>query len=114
MTVSRQELVGWLQHHIAEQKRLDTATSGAPVISESVSGLPPTKDTPVSSDVQLILPIDIKKQRKQVKQLFLDRGWIPSSFRHRYSPLIRAHSSSFRDQYPNQVRHPERHAHARH
>ncbi|KIJ97967.1 hypothetical protein K443DRAFT_104703 [Laccaria amethystina LaAM-08-1] len=77
--LSRQELVGWLQHHIAEQKRIDTATSGAPVISESVSGLPPTKDTPASSDIQLLLPIDIKKQRKQVKQLFLDRAFETST-----------------------------------
>jgi len=37
--------------------------------------------------------MDIKKQRKQVNQLLLDQG--------------------FPDQYPNQVPHPELHAHAR-
>jgi len=71
--VSRQELVGWLQQQIAEQKRADLATSSAPIVAENISVLPP-KDVSISPDVQLILPIDTKKQRKQVKQLFLDRG----------------------------------------
>jgi eukaryotic translation initiation factor 2-alpha kinase 4 len=74
-TVSRQQLVPWLQNQIAEQKRIDIATSGAPVVSHSIHSIqhPPTsgKDT---SDLQLLLPQDAKKQRKQVKQLFLDRG----------------------------------------
>ena len=73
--VSRQELVPWLQNQIAEQKRIDIATSGAPVVSHSIHSIqhPPAsgKDT---SDLQLLLPADTKKQRKQVKQLFLDRG----------------------------------------
>lgn len=73
--VSRQELVPWLQNQIAEQKRIDIATSGAPVVSHSIHSIqhPPAsgKDT---SDLQLLLPTDAKKQRKQVKQLFLDRG----------------------------------------
>ncbi|KAF9445879.1 Serine/threonine-protein kinase [Macrolepiota fuliginosa MF-IS2] len=74
--LSRQELVGWLQQQIAEQKRADLATSAAPVLSETHSGgTLPSKDAPASSDVQLILPIDAKKQRKQVKQLFLDRAF---------------------------------------
>lgn len=71
--VSRQELVGWLQQQIAEQKRADLATSSAPIVAENIGVLPP-KDVSISPDVQLILPIDTKKQRKQVKQLFLDRG----------------------------------------
>jgi len=71
--VSRQELVGWLQQQIAEQKRADLATSSAPMVAENIGVLPP-KDVSISPDVQLILPIDTKKQRKQVKQLFLDRG----------------------------------------
>ena len=29
------------------------------------------------SDVQLLLPVDTKKQRKQVKQILLDRGTRP-------------------------------------
>lgn len=71
--VSRQELVGWLQQQIAEQKRADLATSFVPIVAETIGVLPP-KDVSISPDVQLILPIDSKKQRKQVKQLFLDRG----------------------------------------
>lgn len=73
--VSRQELVGWLQHQIAEQKRADLATSAAPSIPEvGASGSLISKDVSISPDIQLVLPVDAKKQRKQVKQLFLDRG----------------------------------------
>lgn len=76
--MSRPELIGWLQQQIAEQKRADLATSAAPLLSETVAaGSFPTKDALPSSDVQLILPIDAKKQRKQVKQIFLDRGTSP-------------------------------------
>jgi eukaryotic translation initiation factor 2-alpha kinase 4 len=74
LEVSRQELVGWLQSQIAEQKRIDTSNSGAPSSFESSQGLLPNKDVPSTSDVQLMLPGDAKKQRKQTKQLFLDRG----------------------------------------
>jgi translation initiation factor 2-alpha kinase 4 len=74
-SVTRQELIGWLQQQIAEQKRVDLATAGAPRFSDTLPAHPlPTKEMPASSDVQLLLPVDIKKQRKQVKQLFLDRG----------------------------------------
>ncbi|KAG5719281.1 Serine/threonine-protein kinase gcn2 [Termitomyces sp. T112] len=74
--LTRQELVGWLQHEIAEQKRIDLATSGAPIVSDSSSQLLPTKDLAISSNVQLLLPpADIKKQRKYVKQLFYDRAF---------------------------------------
>jgi translation initiation factor 2-alpha kinase 4 len=38
-----------------------------------VQNVIPNKDVG-SSDVQLVLPGDTKKQRKHVKQLFLDRG----------------------------------------
>ncbi|GLB36853.1 putative anticodon binding domain of tRNAs [Lyophyllum shimeji] len=72
--LSRQELVSWLQHEIAEQKRIDLATSGAPNTCDTSIHPLPTKD-PAASDVQLLLPsADIKKQRKHVKQLFYDRG----------------------------------------
>lgn len=67
--------MGWLQHEIAEQKRIDLATSGAPIISDSSSQPLSTKDVSITSNVQLLLPpADIKKQRKYVKQLFYDRG----------------------------------------
>ncbi|KAF9457367.1 kinase-like domain-containing protein [Collybia nuda] len=74
--ISRQELVGWLQTQIAEQKRVDIATSGAPIISDTIQHPLPIKDTSSSSDMlQLLLPTDTKKQRKQVKSLFLDRAF---------------------------------------
>ena len=73
--MSKQELVGWLQQQIAEQKRVDLSTSGVPISTEGVVSNVTSKEmVPPSSDVQLVLPGDTKKQRKQVKQLFLDRG----------------------------------------
>jgi len=80
LVVSRQELVSWLHHEIAEQKRIDLTTSGAAVVSPTIPHAVSTKDLSVFSDVHLILPTDTKKQRKHVKQLFLDRGTFPSSF----------------------------------
>ena len=71
--VLHQELVGWLQQQIAQQKWADLATSSVLMVAENIGVLPP-KEVSISPDVQLILPIDTKKQRKQVKQLFLDRG----------------------------------------
>lgn len=55
--VSRQELVGWLQHQIADQKRVDATTSGALNILETA---PVMKDTAVIPEVHLVLP-DQKK-----------------------------------------------------
>jgi len=75
--VSRQELVSHLQQQIADQKRSDISTSGT-AIQPDVYALPnllPNKDVAGTSDVQLILPGDTKKQRKQVKQIFLDRAF---------------------------------------
>ena len=76
--MSKQELVGWLQQQIAEQTRIDLSTSGVPVFPEGMPGnipIKPTKETASpTSDVQLMLPVDAKKQRKRVKQLFFDRG----------------------------------------
>ncbi|KAF5376991.1 hypothetical protein D9615_007308 [Tricholomella constricta] len=74
--LSRQELVGWLQHEIAEQKRVDLATSGAPIVADTSPNPLPTKDLSVVPAVQLLLPpTDVKKQRKHVKQLFHDRAF---------------------------------------
>jgi eukaryotic translation initiation factor 2-alpha kinase 4 len=75
-SVTRQELIGWLQHEITEQKRIDASTSGAPVFANSLQSSFPAKDVSMPSDVILLLPSDSKKQRKQVKQLFQDRGQI--------------------------------------
>ena len=74
LVVSRQELVSWLHHEIVEQKKIDLATSGAAVVSPTIPYAVSSKDVSTSSDVHLILPADTKKQRKHVKQLFLDRG----------------------------------------
>ncbi|KAJ7121645.1 hypothetical protein C8R44DRAFT_622641 [Mycena epipterygia] len=74
--LTRQELVGWLQQQIAEQKRVDASTCGALRSSDlGVTHPIPSKDIAAASTVQLLLPVDIKKQRKQVKQLFMDRAF---------------------------------------
>ncbi|KAJ7163895.1 kinase-like domain-containing protein [Mycena crocata] len=74
--LSRPELVGWLQQQISEQKRVDASTCGAPSFSEIGATHPViSKETTGASSVQLLLPVDIKKQRKQVKQLFMDRAY---------------------------------------
>ncbi|KDR70022.1 hypothetical protein GALMADRAFT_255390 [Galerina marginata CBS 339.88] len=72
--LSRQELVSWLQHQIADQKRVDATTSGTPTLPETSANLPVIKDTAIVPDVQLVLP-DPKKQRKQVKQIFLEKAF---------------------------------------
>ena len=72
--VSRQELVGWLQHQIMEQKRIDAMTAGAPsILTEVTPDVSTTKDIGIMSDVQLLLP-DPKKRVKQTKQIFVDKG----------------------------------------
>ncbi|TFY77050.1 hypothetical protein EWM64_g6962 [Hericium alpestre] len=73
--VSRQELVPWLQHQIAEQKRIDASTSGAPALSDAPQISSSSKDVAGNPDVQLLLPGDAKKHRKQTKQIFLDRAF---------------------------------------
>jgi eukaryotic translation initiation factor 2-alpha kinase 4 len=72
--VSRQELVPWLQQQIAEQKRIDATTSGISGTSDLTQSGILSRDLPTASDVQLVLPGDAKKQRKQTKQMFMDRG----------------------------------------
>ena len=72
--MSRQELVGWLQHQIADQKRVDATTSGAQNLHETAPSLQVMKDTAVIPEVHLVLP-DQKKQRKPVRQLFLDKAF---------------------------------------
>ncbi|KAJ3758340.1 kinase-like domain-containing protein [Lentinula raphanica] len=84
--VSKSDLIGWLQHEIGEQKRIDTTTACTPassrhgVLSISQIGRSNTAVPPGSSDVQLCLPQETKKQRRQVKQMFLDRGMISFSY----------------------------------
>jgi translation initiation factor 2-alpha kinase 4 len=71
--VSRQDLIHWLRQEISEQKRLDVATAGAPIFSDTSASVSSNK--PATSIVQPVLPVtDTKKQRKQVKHLFEERG----------------------------------------
>ncbi|KAG2126151.1 kinase-like domain-containing protein [Suillus cothurnatus] len=60
--VSRQDLVGWLQHQIAEQKRVDLATSGSSAYPDTLTVPAPSKDTSAP-------------EKKHVKQLLLDRAY---------------------------------------
>lgn len=72
--VARHELVSFLHQQIAEQKRIDASFSGVPLIEEGSSSLAAPKDVANPVDVQLVLPGDAKKQRKQTKQILLDKG----------------------------------------
>ncbi|CAK5281348.1 unnamed protein product [Mycena citricolor] len=73
--LTRQELIGWLQQQIAEQKRIDASTSGALRFTD-VPGASAAAPVVEKSGVQLLLPpVDVKKQRKHVKQLFMDRAF---------------------------------------
>jgi translation initiation factor 2-alpha kinase 4 len=72
--VSRAELVGWLQHQIAEQKRIDLSTYGTGAAWESTPTASSSKDAMATPDVQLVLPADVKKQRRSVKHMLNDRG----------------------------------------
>ena len=73
-SVSRPELVPWLQEQIAEQKRIDAETSGTVILSEHSQGPARSKRSGPIPDVQLLLPGDARKQRKQTKQIFLEKG----------------------------------------
>jgi eukaryotic translation initiation factor 2-alpha kinase 4 len=72
--VSRPELVPWLQDQIIEQKRIDAETSGTAILSEHSQGSARFKSSGPMPDVQLVLPGDTRKQRKQTKQIFLEKG----------------------------------------
>jgi hypothetical protein len=72
--VSKPELVPWLQEQIAEQKRIDAETSGTTILPENSQGPVRSKSSGLVPDVQLVLPGDIRKQRKQTKQIFLEKG----------------------------------------
>ncbi|KAF9267032.1 hypothetical protein L218DRAFT_920740 [Marasmius fiardii PR-910] len=73
--VSKQDLVSRLQHEISEQKRLDMTTAEAPLFSHGQNEAAVSPSNPGNSDLQLILPADMKKRGKQIKSLFLDRAY---------------------------------------
>lgn len=67
-------MVGWLQHQIADQKRLDVSMSGTAIaLPETSPNLSIMKDTATLPDVHLVLP-EGKKQSKSHKQIRLDKG----------------------------------------
>ena len=76
--MSKQDLVPWLQQQIAEQKRVDVAASGVETMTESApTPIVTSKESNNNLDVHILLPgegTNLKKQRRQTKQLFADRG----------------------------------------
>lgn len=73
LAVARHDLVPWLQERIAEQKRIDVATSGVerPLQDSAQSSATPSH----ARGVQLLLPGDLKKGKAGPKQLFSDRAF---------------------------------------
>lgn len=63
----------WLQEQILEQKRIDAETSGT-TLFENSQGPVRSKPSGPMPDVRLVLPGDSRKQRKQTKQIFLEKG----------------------------------------
>lgn len=74
--LSRQELVPFLHQQIAEQKRIDASLSGAPLVSvaEGTQAVAASKEA-TGPEVHLVLQGDAKKQRKQTKQMYMDRAF---------------------------------------
>jgi len=76
--VSRQDLVPWLAHRIAEQKRFDKEHSGVDAVHTELAPPPPQRDAGSADDIQILLPTESqlqRKQRKQTKQIYLDRAY---------------------------------------
>lgn len=72
------ELVSFLQQHIAEQKRFDATLSGGQTAMESspIQSLP--KEAVPSAETIVVLPNDLKKQRKGTKGLYSNKGMAAS------------------------------------
>jgi len=78
--ISRAELVPWLQQQIAEQKKIDSSTSGVAAVPDlPVGSVALSKESGVSSEIQLLLPGETKKQLKRSKQMFMDRAFDTAS-----------------------------------
>ncbi|TFK47428.1 Serine/threonine-protein kinase [Heliocybe sulcata] len=78
--ISRAELVGWLQQQIAEQKKVDSSTSGVSAVPDLPIGpVAMAKENSSASDIQLLLPGETKKQLKRSKQMFMDRAFDTAS-----------------------------------
>lgn len=68
--VMRKDIIPWLQQQINDQKRIDASTSGV----DTDQNILASKTAPASSNIQLLLPPDTKKQRKNTKQLLEGKG----------------------------------------
>jgi len=66
--------VPWLQEQILEQKRIDAETSGT-TLFENLQGPVRSKPSGPMPDIRLVLPGDSRKQRKQTKQIFLEKAF---------------------------------------
>lgn len=54
--------------------RIDSSTSGTISYPSAIPASFGAKDASGGGDVQLLLPLDTKKQRKHVKQILFDKG----------------------------------------
>ena len=79
--VQSQDLVAFLQHHIAEQKRYDATLSGIEVPVEAAPVQPVPKETAPVSDAIVVLPNDSnKKSRKGMRGLYSNKGALSCSW----------------------------------
>ncbi|OSC98901.1 Serine/threonine-protein kinase [Trametes coccinea BRFM310] len=72
--VSPNELVSFLQQQIAEQKRIDATTSGAAATLENPQAQAVAEKPSITGDTLVVLPGDIKKQRKGTKTVMLNKA----------------------------------------
>ncbi|KZS96040.1 Serine/threonine-protein kinase [Sistotremastrum niveocremeum HHB9708] len=77
--VSLQELIPWLQQHLAEQRRIDLTTAGTDLGGPGPQ-LPaaPSKESVLLPDIQMLWPPD-KKQLKQNKKILIDKAYMLGS-----------------------------------
>ena len=68
------ELVSYLQQHIAEQKRYDVTLSGGQTSMENSQIQAVPKEAVPSAETIVVLPNDLKKQRKGTKGLYSNKG----------------------------------------
>ncbi len=74
LTVQGPELVTFLQHHIAEQKRYDMTLAGRQTATDSSQSQPVVKEATPTAETFVVLPNDVKKQRKGGKGLYSNKG----------------------------------------
>ncbi|RPD79604.1 Serine/threonine-protein kinase [Lentinus tigrinus ALCF2SS1-7] len=69
------ELLSYLQQHIAEQKRYDANLSGGQISIESSQIQAVPKEVVPSAETIVVLPNDLKKQRKGTKGLYSNKAY---------------------------------------